>query len=265
MSPTASPGTAGRAGASADTDRWIRRFRPRPEAAVRLVCFPHAGGSAGTYRPWAEAVDPSVEILAVQYPGRQDRYREPGVENIGELADLVMPALRSAVAGGRFALFGHSLGAALAFEVARRLTGGESPDLLVVSGRRAPSLIRQEAYHRLDDAGLAEHLEHLSGTDRRLLADPEALEMILPAIRSDLRAIETYRSAPGAAVDVPVLALTGDHDPWTTLLEAAGWSAHTTRGFDLRVFHGEHFYLAEHQAEVLQLLARRLSPVSELR
>ncbi|MFJ9697874.1 thioesterase II family protein [Kitasatospora sp. NPDC101183] len=245
-------------------DRWIRRFRARDDTAVRLVCFPHAGGSAGTYRPWAEALAPGVEVLAVQYPGRQDRHREPGVGNLHELADLVTPVLRSAVAGSRFALFGHSLGAALAFEVARRLAGDERPELLVVSGRRAPSQPRREAYHRLDDAGLAAHLEDLSGTDRRLLADPDALRLILPAIRSDLRAVETYRAAPGAAVDVPVLALTGDHDPWTTLLEAAAWSAHTTAGFDLRVFPGEHFYLAEHQAEVLRLIARRLSPVSEL-
>ncbi|MFJ9612164.1 thioesterase II family protein [Kitasatospora sp. NPDC101176] len=248
----------------APAQTWIRRYQDRPDAAVRLVCFPHAGGSAGTYRPWAEAVDPSVEILAVQYPGRQDRYREPGIDNLNELADLVTPALRSAVTGGRYALFGHSLGAALAFEVARRLAGDDGPELLAVSGRRAPSQARREAYHRLDDAGLAAHLEDLSGTDRRLLTDPDALQLILPAVRSDLRAIETYRAAPGATVDVPVLALTGDHDPWTTLLEAAAWSAHTTAGFDLRVFPGEHFYLVEHRAEVLDLLARRLSPVSEL-
>ena len=250
--------------ATAVQDTWIRRFRPRPDADVRLVCFPHAGGSAVAYRPWAEAFDPSVEVLAVQYPGRQDRYREPGVENLGELADLVMPAVRAAVGGGRFALFGHSLGAALAFEVARRLTGGHGPELLIASGRRAPSQVRQEAYHRLGERELAEHLQELSGTDRRLLADPDALQMILPAVRSDLRAIETYRCPPGTTVDTPILALTGDRDPWTTLLEAAGWSAHTTGGFDLRVFHGEHFYLSEHQDEVLRLLTKRLSGVSEL-
>jgi pyochelin biosynthesis protein PchC len=242
---------------------WIRCFHPRPDAPVRLVCFPHAGGSASVFQPWAEAFGPEIELLAVQYPGRQDRYREPLHESLTGLADLAAPAVRAAVGKGRYALFGHSMGATLAFEVARRLQREHGPELLVVSGRRAPSLFRaEEGDHLLDDATLTARLQQLSGTDPRLLDDPEARQMILPSVRSDLRAIETYRCPESAQVDAPVLTLTGDRDPWTTTAEAAAWSGHTTNRFDLRVYPGAHFFVADHRPAIADLVSSRLSPVS---
>jgi surfactin synthase thioesterase subunit len=244
------------------SERWLHRFRPRPAASVRLVCFPHAGGSAVAFHPWTAAVDPAIEVLAVQYPGRQDRHAEPRVEDLDELADRVTgPLLDTLGPGARYAFFGHSMGAVLAFEVARRLEARDAggPELLVVSGRRAPSEHRaDEAAHLLDDGELAAHLHELSGTDARLLADAEARAMILPTVRGDLRAVETYRCPPDATVDAPILAITGDDDPWTTIPEAVAWSGHTRGGFELRVLPGGHFYLVEHQAEVLDLVAERL-------
>ncbi|MEW1693765.1 thioesterase II family protein [Streptomyces sp. NPDC091265] len=240
---------------------WIRGYRPRPDAALRLVCFPHAGGSATAYHPWASAFGPDIDVLAVQYPGRQDRHAEPLVHDLQELADLALPAVRDAVEGRPFALFGHSMGAALAFEVTRRLEAqGDGPSLLAVSGRRAPSLPATSGgpVHHLDDDAVVAHLQDLSGTDPRLLEDPDVREMILPVVRADLRAVETHRSAPGTTVDAPVLSLTGADDPWTSVAEARGWSAHTTGDFSLRVFPGGHFYLAEHQAEVVAHLSEEL-------
>ncbi|KPI19100.1 Oleoyl-(acyl-carrier-protein) hydrolase [Actinobacteria bacterium OK074] len=239
-------------------DAWITRFRPLPDAPVRLVCFPHAGGSAGFFFPLVEPLAPDVELLAVQYPGRQNRRLEPCVDDIGALADAVAAALAE---GGRsddrpLALFGHSMGAVVAFETARRLD--RPPLRLYASGRRAPGTHRAEHVHRRDDDGIVAELRELSGTDSRILGDEEILRMILPAIRADYRAVETYRPAPGATVDCPVSALVGDSDPRVTLDEARAWAGHTTGPFDLTVFTGGHFYLADHQQDVIRLIVRGL-------
>ncbi|MFD9690307.1 thioesterase II family protein [Kitasatospora sp. NPDC059146] len=263
------------AAASVDSSLWVRRFSapgtPRiPDPAdpagsadppLRLLCLPHAGGSASVFRPWAAAAGPDVEVLALQYPGRQDRYREPAVADLTRLADLAAPAVRAAVGDGRYALFGHSMGALLAFELTRRLErDGRAPELLTVSGRRAPSTRRDGEYaHLTDDRSLAAHLRDLSGTDPRLLADEEALQMILPAVRADLAAVGGYFAGPEVTVATPVLALIGDADPWVTPTEAAAWQRHTTAAFELGIHPGGHFYLDGRRQELLALLDDRLT------
>ncbi|MFF8772954.1 thioesterase II family protein [Kitasatospora sp. NPDC015120] len=244
----------------ADDDRWIRRFHPRPDAAVRLVCLPHAGGSASYFLPVSRAMPPSVDVLCVQYPGRQDRRAEPLVDNVPDLADQVFAALLPWT-DRPLALFGHSLGATLAFEVARRLERqkGLVAAGLFASGRRAPSTHRTETVHLRDDDGLIAEIRGLSGTDDRLLGDEEILRMILPATRADYRAAETYAYEPGEALRCPLSALVGDDDPKVTVDEAAAWADHTEGPFDLRVFPGGHFYLADHQAAVIEALTERLT------
>ncbi|WP_067182534.1 thioesterase II family protein [Microtetraspora niveoalba] len=236
-------------GNSAD-DLWVRRLIPAPDAAARLVCLPHAGGSASYYHPVSRALSPAVEVLAVQYPGRQDRRGEPFVEDIATLADRVHEALRPWT-DRPLALFGHSMGAVLAFEVTLRMEReGVRPLALYASGRRAPSTHRAEDVHLRNDAGIISELKKLNGTADSLLDDDELLHMVLPATRADYRAIETYRCEPGAVVRTPIIALTGDDDPKTTLEEARAWSAHTTGGFDLRVFPGGHFFLNDHAHKI---------------
>ncbi|GAB3966451.1 thioesterase II family protein [Streptomyces sparsus] len=247
MSPTASD------------DLWIRRFRPAPDAAERLVCFPHAGGSASFYLPVATALSPGVDVVAVQYPGRQDRRQEPGPSSIAALADEVSRAL--AVWDDRpLTFFGHSMGALVAFEVARRMeSAGSGPVRLFASGRRAPSRTRNETVHTLDDDGVVAELRALAGTDTRFLQDEELLRMVLPAIRSDYRAVETYRCEPGAALNCPITVLTGDADPKTSLEEAGAWDEHTAAEAELLVFPGGHFYLSERPGEVLAVLTEHFA------
>ncbi|MGW3044494.1 thioesterase II family protein [Kitasatospora sp. NPDC001159] len=239
--------------------RWLRRYHPTEGAAARLVCFPHAGGSAGYFHPLSAAVSPYADVLCVQYPGRQDRRTEPGVTSIAELADRLYRVLRPC-ADRPLTFFGHSMGAVLAFEVARRFArdGLDAPAHLFASGRRAPSLNRDERVHLLSDEELLAELLVLGGTSEQVLADPELREMILPPLRSDYTAIETYRGEVGAVLDCPTTALTGDADPRVTVDEARAWERHTSAAFDLRVFPGGHFYLADQAPAVLGLIIAQL-------
>ncbi|WP_049580579.1 thioesterase II family protein [Streptomyces sp. SBT349] len=224
-------------------DLWVRRFHPAPDARTRLVCLPHAGGSASYFYSVSRSLSPAVDVLAVQYPGRQDRMREPCIDSIEELADQVAEALLP-WADRPVTLFGHSMGASLAYEVAQRLEkAGVTPTGLFVSGRRAPSRPRDESVHTRDDDGLIAEVKALSGTDASLLGDDEVLRMILPALRNDYKAAETYRPDALVKVSCPVFALIGDADPKSTVDEATSWGDHTSGAFDLRVFPGGHFYL----------------------
>ncbi|MFF3263904.1 thioesterase II family protein [Streptomyces sp. NPDC002932] len=242
-----------------DTDVWIRRYFPSAEAKVQLVCLPHAGGSATFYRPVAQALHPRVEVLAVQYPGRQDRHREPLIDDLSALADQVCEAVAASV-DRPFAFFGHSMGSTLAFEVTRRLEArGTYPLRLFASARRAPSAHREERVHLRDDEGLISDVRALSGTSQQVFGDEELMRMVLPVIRGDYRAAETYRHTPGPRLRCPVTALTGDNDPKATLEEVAAWREHTDGGFDLRTFSGGHFYLLDHTAEVLRLIDEQLA------
>ncbi|GAA2728972.1 alpha/beta fold hydrolase [Actinocorallia aurantiaca] len=240
-------------------DLWISRFGPSGGARTRLVCFPHAGGSSSFFFPLARALAPDVEVVAVQYPGRQNRRSEPLLTRITDLVDGVLPELDRA-GDLPWALFGHSMGAVVAFEAARR--AARPPLRLFASGRRAPSRIRDEDVHTRDDAGLIAELRRLGGTDPRVFDEPELLAGLLPAFRADYRAIETYRPDPGAAVGCPVTVLIGVEDPQVTEDEARSWRHHTTDRTDLHVFPGGHFYLADHQRRVTALIAAGLGDLS---
>ncbi|MEE1800913.1 thioesterase II family protein [Streptomyces sp. NPDC101062] len=248
---------------STEESLWIRCFHPAPESPGQLFCFPHAGGSASFYFPVSAQLSSVTEVFSVQYPGRQDRRKETSPDDIGVMADRIYAAVREQLSARPTTFFGHSMGAVLAFEVARRFEadGGEISRLFA-SGRRAPSRHRDEDVHRRSDDGIVAELKSMSGTNTALLGDEEILRMILPAIRSDYRAIETYRCEPGVTLRAPISALTGDSDPKTTLEEAGDWRGHTTGGFDLKVFPGGHFYLSAQAPAVLAALREHLTSVS---
>ena len=237
-----------------DSDLWLRRFHRSGSDSTSLVVLPHAGGSASFFRPFSEALSPEFDVLTVQYPGRQDRRSEQRIENISDYADQIHAALRPH-AGRPLALYGHSMGAVLAFEVARRLEGsGSTPVAVIASGRRAPSTHRAETVHQRDDDGIVAELRELSGTHANLLADEEIVRMILPALRSDYTAIERYTCPPEHTVSCPILALTGDADERTTIDETDAWRRHTTGRFEREVLAGGHFFIVDHQRRLAELV-----------
>nr|UPI48927.1 thioesterase [Micromonospora sp.] len=250
---------------SREVDRWLRRFHPKDAGEVRLVCFPHAGGSASYYFPMSRAMAPEVDVLVLQYPGRQDRRHEQPVDSVPRLADDVFAVLADRLAPP-FAFFGHSMGAVVAFEVARRFAreAGTAPLWFFASGRRAPSRRRDGLVHTMDDAELVAELRRVGGTDARLLQDEELLASVLPAVRNDYRAIERYSWTPGPPVDCPVTVLVGESDPQTTVDEAMAWQDHFTGTCDLRVFPGGHFYLESAAAEVIETVGATLGAARTL-
>ncbi|MER8265617.1 thioesterase II family protein [Streptomyces griseus] len=243
-------------------DLWVRRYHPAPQAPVRLLCLPHAGGSASYFHPVSQRLTPHVETLAVQYPGRQDRRHETCLETVRELADRIVEVI-GPWQDKPLALFGHSLGASVAFEVALRMEArGNLPAALIASGRRAPSALRDERVHLRDDDGLLEEIRRLDGTQSQLLEDDEIKRMVMPSIRADYKAAETYRYEPGPPLSTPVYALTGDADPKATTDEVRAWADHTTGPFDMTVYPGGHFYLNAHSTAVTDKIAAWLAPAT---
>jgi surfactin synthase thioesterase subunit len=239
---------------STENDLWSRRYHPAGNAAARLVCLPHAGGSAPFFYPVSATLSPLVDVVAIQYPGRQDRRAEPAIDRIAELADRIHDVLLGQD-DSPLTLFGHSMGALVGFEVARRLeASGRIPVRLFASGRRAPSTHRDEAVHLRDDAGILAEIRRMDGTASSVLGDDEMMRAALPALRADYRATETYTCPPRTTVSCAVTALIGDNDPKTTAEEARAWAEHTTGAFDVRVFPGGHFYLTSQADEVIKLL-----------
>lgn len=228
------------------TGSCLRAYSRPPDAAVHLVCFPHAGGAATAYREWATLLPPSVRLTAIQYAGRQDRLGDPFPESMDELADAIGKEL--AAEPLPLLLFGHSFGAAVAFEVARRV---EPVRHLVVSGRPGPQAQVRTTKHRWSDDDLWADMLRLGGTDAELARAPALRDLVLPAIRNDYLVIENYWPPASAVVSCPVTAFVGAGDPEVSRDQAAAWQRSTTGRFGLRVFDGAHFYLAERPARVV--------------
>ncbi|MFF1505596.1 thioesterase II family protein [Streptomyces sp. NPDC058316] len=252
--PTASPDVS---------SPWIRRFAPYggpPPSRARLVCFPHAGGAASYYFPLSRQLAPTVETWAVQYPGRQDRRKEPLLTSLSDMADAAFEALRPHVRPP-YSFFGHSMGALLAFEVAHRFErlGQDGPVQVFASARRAPSAGGRERVPPRTDAEVLADIKRLGGTAPGALDDEGLRAMILPVIRADYRAVETYVCETGRTLRCPLTVLVGDDDPMVTVAEAAQWRAHSTGAFALSVYPGSHFYLADQLADVARDISASLT------
>ncbi|ARQ68463.1 thioesterase II family protein [Streptomyces marincola] len=235
---------------------WIQTFNPARNPALRLVCCPYAGASASAFAALSAALPPSVEALTVQYPGRSGQRAEPAISDIGLLAERVttelLPLIRS---GPPVAVFGHSMGSVVAFEVARRLEAADlTPVRLFVSGRRPPSGgLGSHTPH--DDDGIVAELRDLGAIPERLLAKPKFREAILTVVKNDYRANSSYVAPRTARVACPVTFLFAEDDPYLDPEAALGWREHTTGEFRLARFPGGHFFLNDHLPEVVALLA----------
>ncbi|MFD0438987.1 thioesterase II family protein [Streptomyces chartreusis] len=247
--------------------QWFRRFGDPEPDALRLICFPHAGGAASAYLPLSRSLRPHVEVRAVQYPGRQDRRLESPVADIGELAAIVAGKLAADDAETPFAFFGHSMGALIAYETARILQerGARPPRMLFLSARGAPGPRPSPHDVLADDEAILAAVRRLGGTGVELLDDPELAAMVLPALRADYAALAAYSWTPREPLDVPVTVLCGDADPVVAVEEAAGWRTYTRARTEVRVFPGGHFYLDQRLGDVAETVLRGVRSSSAAR
>lgn len=236
------------------TNRWVPlRAHTEPDA-LPLFCLPHAGGGASAYRTWLGRV-PGVAVLPVQPPGREARLRDAPHEHMGPLVDELATIVLG-VAGSRpYAVYGHSLGALVAFELLREIgrRGGPAPVHLFVSGCVAPHCTVDDGppVTGMSMSELVEMLRQLGGTPEWLLRDASVVEMILPAVRADFSVKETYQHLPGPPLQVPITVLASTDDPRATHEMQSRWRDQTTGACHVHTIVGGHFAVFE-QAELTQ-------------
>jgi medium-chain acyl-[acyl-carrier-protein] hydrolase len=229
--------------------------------ALTLICFPYAGGGASVYRGWPGPLRPDVDVVAAALPGREARFSERPIAQLRPLVEQMTRELLPRM-GAPYALFGHSMGALLAFEVARemRRRGGPAPTCLIASGHRAPHLPdRDPPIHALPDEEFVEELRDYGGTPEQVLAEPELMELLIPLLRADFSVCETYQHQEEAPLDCPLWALGGTDDERVTQDELEAWCAHTRGEFRAVHMPGGHFFLNEQRAEVLAIVREALA------
>lgn len=232
------------------------------EAARQLFCFAHAGGGPSAFRPWRAPLAPEIAVRRVLLPGRESRLEEPPFRHITELIGPLCAALEPYL-DRPYALFGHSMGAVVAYEVARRFSGPArtAPTCLIVSGRRAPGRVPgQPRLSALPDDQFVAEVGRLNGIPPEVLGEPGLLDMLLPALRADFELAETYRPLPGGRLDCPVVAYLGTDDPEVDYAGVLRWREVTTGQFAVRVFRGDHFYLKGGRPDVLNAVRDDLRP-----
>jgi medium-chain acyl-[acyl-carrier-protein] hydrolase len=236
---------------------WAVRWRPTPDARLRLFCLPHAGGGAAVYRSWAHLLAPDIEVIAIRLPGRETRFREPPFTCLDDLVPVLVRQLEPWL-DRPYAWFGHSMGALVAFESARmvRRLGLADPVRLFVSGRPAPHLaLRYPPIHRAPKAELLSWLQELSGTPPEVLGDPAILSALLPTLRADLTVSETHHCRPEPPLDCPISVFGGTDDHFTTADELRAWAQHSTAAdCTVRSLPGGHFFLHQVHQQVLSAI-----------
>lgn len=234
--------------------RWASGGERQHNTTIQLVCLPYAGGGAWIFRGWGAALGPGIDVVPVQLPGHGNRIREPLITRLESLVEAVITTIGHSLRPP-YAIFGHSMGALLAFELARRLRRAErpSPLCLFVSGHSAPHVPdNEEPLHRLEDHALIERLRELNGTPDAVFDDEELCQLLLPIIRADFQLRETYRYIHQEPLCCPIIAYRGSDDERTSEELMAGWREQTTDMFSMRTLPGDHFFI--HSAEG-QLLA----------
>ncbi|MGW8952652.1 thioesterase II family protein [Streptomyces sp. NPDC055709] len=224
---------------------WTLCAEPRALAPLRLVCFPHAGGWPFFFQSWSKELT-DFEVYSVCYPGRAEPVAEEPVRELVPMARLIAEETAASADGRRLVLFGHSMGAIVAYETARALEARDCQvDRLIVSGARAPQLMAAGSPKvPRGEQAVIETVTELGGTDPELLRDPDFRELLLPAITADFEMLGAYVQTDRAPLECAVTALVADADPRVTVAEAAAWRESTRGPFRLRTVPGGHFYLA---------------------
>jgi medium-chain acyl-[acyl-carrier-protein] hydrolase len=232
---------------------------------MRLICLPFAGGSATTYLPWQSELGPTIEVCAVQLPGRAGRIAESPFTSMQQIVEILSDIIASDAALP-FALFGHSMGALLGFEITRHCArlGLPMPVRLFASGCAAPQLRGAEkTLHRLPDDEFIAALGDYKGTPPELLAHRELMALLLPMLRADFSLVGNYVYQKAPLLNVPITVLAGKGDQHVTPEQAAAWSLESSACSNVEWLDGDHFFIDQHAKSVLDCIRRHLAPEND--
>lgn len=241
---------------------WIFCPRPIPSPRFRLICVPFAGKGASVYRQWPQLMPPDVEMCALQLPGRESRPSERPFTRLTDAVEMVAEVLQPYL-DVPYALYGHSMGGLLSFELARNMRRQHRPGPvhLFASGRRAPHLPDPRPYmHTMtDDPFIAEITRRFGGIPAEVLREPDLMALLLPMLRADVEMVETYQHVPEAALECPITVLGGREDTEARFEELIAWRQHTNLGFQTEILPGNHFFIQSAQKQIVETVFRQLS------
>ena len=225
--------------------RWLHWQPEGGRLSARLICFPHAGGGANVFRSWNRALPSSVQVCSLLLPGRETRFAEPNFKAFDPLLDTLFDELMP-VLDMPYVVYGHSMGALLAFEWVRRLqsAGHRMPQHLFLSGRRAPHLPDTAGLMRMlpDREFVNELTRRYEGISADFLQEPELLQLFLPMLRADISVVESYVYRNGDQLSCPLTVAAGVHDSSVSYDQLLAWKRYTQSSFTARLYPGGHFY-----------------------
>jgi medium-chain acyl-[acyl-carrier-protein] hydrolase len=239
---------------------WFQNGRMGEQVELKMFCFPYAGGTALVFKKWADLLPSTVQVISVELPGRGVRLREAAHVSlpalIDELEEVIRPLLDKP-----FVFFGHSMGALIAFELARTLRRkyDHEPRALFVSGRRAPQTPRDEPItYNLPHDEFIDELIKIDGTPKEVIEHAELMELMIPLLRADFQLVQTYEYLPDTPLRCPITIYGGlqdNHIPRESLLS---WKELTSSRCSLHMLLGDHFFIRSSQAQLLKLLTHEL-------
>jgi medium-chain acyl-[acyl-carrier-protein] hydrolase len=238
---------------------WFQ-VQPRSAARIRLFCFPYAGGSSAIFRPWSRELPREIELVPALLPGREFKLREPAYTRIELLVETLTREITPFL-DKPFAFFGHSMGALIAFELARRLRDerGIEPEHLFISGRRSPRVPRRDPHiHELPDAEFSAELEKMNGTPREVLEHQELMEILSPMLRADFALCHEYIYIPSEPLRCPITVLGGTRDEDAPDDELDAWCKETIGKCSVKMLEGDHFFINQQHATILPIIQRAL-------
>ncbi len=244
------------------THTWITCSTPKPNADLRLFCFPYAGGGSVNYHHWGAALPANIEVYAVKLPGRENRLSEPPFARMAPLVRALSQGLAPYM-DRPFAFFGHSLGGLVSFELVNELLRQQRPMPvhLIVSAMRAPHIpSSRPSIHDLPQPVFIEHLRDYQGTPEAILNHSDMMDIMLPALRADFAVAETHTYSETAPLTCPITVLCGLQDPLVSCEALRAWEIYTRNTFTMHTIPGAHFFINHARSEVLEKVAQTLIP-----
>lgn len=232
---------------------WLVAPAEAPKSGRILVCFPSAGSGASMYRQWPDRLSGVADVLRIQPPGRETRFREPLLTTLEPYLDQLVDELAPHL-DRPFLFFGHSMGSIIAYRVALRLREqlGIEPEHLLVSAFRSPHAPPMKRIHHLADPEFVRELiDTYDGVPEQLLNEPEVLELMLPIVRADLAVVSDHRYEASSAFSCPISAFGGVDDRWVDEAQLGQWCVHTTSTFNLQMISGNHYYINSNSDDLI--------------